>query len=106
MAAESRLALMGQPNAWPANETAHYDGRMDISVTRFRAQCLELIRQVESGGEEVEITRHGKTVARLTPPAGSTCMRQRPWETLRGAGMLAMDSEETVLEAQAFDALR
>ena len=41
---------------------------MDISVTRFRAQCLELIRQVESDGEAVEITRHGKTVARLTPP--------------------------------------
>ena len=33
---------------------------MDISVTRFRAQCLELIRQVESGGEAVEITRRGK----------------------------------------------
>ena len=42
---------------------------MDISVTEFRAQCLELIRQVESGGEVVEITRHGKLVARLTPPS-------------------------------------
>jgi prevent-host-death family protein len=41
---------------------------MDISVTRFRALCLELIRQVESGGEVVEITRHSKTVARLIPP--------------------------------------
>jgi prevent-host-death family protein len=44
---------------------------MDISVTRFRAQCLELIRQVESGGEVVEITRHGKTVARLISSTGS-----------------------------------
>ena len=42
---------------------------MDISVTRFRALCLELIRQVESGGEVVEITRHSKTVARLIPPS-------------------------------------
>lgn len=41
---------------------------MDISVTEFRAQCLELIRQVESGGEVVGITRHGKLVARLIPP--------------------------------------
>jgi prevent-host-death family protein len=40
-------------------------------VTRFRAQCLELIRQVESGGEVVEITRHGKTVARLISSTGS-----------------------------------
>ena len=52
---------------------------MDISVTRFRAQCLELIRQVESGGEVVEITRHGKTVARLTSPTGSITQSQRPW---------------------------
>lgn len=41
---------------------------MDISVTQFRAHCLELIRWVESGGDVVEITRHGKPVARLTPP--------------------------------------
>lgn len=79
---------------------------MDISVTRFRAQCLELIRQVESGGEVVEITRHGKTVARLTPPAGNTATRKRPWETLRGSGVLAMEPEDSVLDAQAFDALR
>ena len=79
---------------------------MDISVTRFRAQCLELIRQVESGGEVVEITRHGKTVARLTPPAGSAATDQRPWEMLRGSGMLVIEPEESVLDAQAFDALR
>lgn len=106
MAAESRLALIGRPNAWPANETAHYDGRMDISVTRFRAQCLELIRRVESGGEVVEITRHGKTVARLMPPAGSAARQQRPWEVLRGSGVLTMEPEDSAIDAQAFDALR
>ena len=79
---------------------------MDISVTRFRAHCLELIRQVESGGEVVEITRHGKTVARLTPASGSAPSRQRPWETLRGSGALAMEPEDSVLDAQAFTALR
>ena len=79
---------------------------MDISVTRFRAQCLELIRQVESGGEAVEITRHGKTVARLTPPIGGPSISQRPWEKLRGSGLLAMEPEDSVLDAQAFDALR
>jgi prevent-host-death family protein len=79
---------------------------MDISVTRFRAQCLELIRQVESGGEVVEITRHGKTVARLTPPAGSSTTQQQPWEILRGSGALVIDPEESVIDSQAFDALR
>ncbi len=61
-----------------AHDNAHYDGLMDISVTRFRALCLELIRQVESGGEVVEITRHGKTVARLIPPAGTSASAQKP----------------------------
>ena len=79
---------------------------MDISVTRFRAQCLELIRQVESGGEVVEITRHGKTVARLTPHAGSTARQQRPWKVLRGSGVLTMEPGDSVIDAQAFDALR
>ena len=79
---------------------------MDISVTRFRAQCLELIRQVECGGEEVEITRHGKPVARLTPPADGTPERQRPWQTLRGSGALEVEPEDSVLDARAFDALR
>ena len=79
---------------------------MDISVTRFRAQCLELIRQVESGGEVVEITRHGRTVARLTPPSSCTTPDQRPWEVLRGSGELAMEPEDSVLDAQGFTALQ
>jgi len=78
---------------------------MDISVTRFRAHCLELIRQVESGGE-VAITRHGKTVARLIPPAGSPASAQKPWEALRGSGVLAMEPEDSLLDAQAFTAMR
>ena len=80
---------------------------MNISVTRCRAQCLELIRQVESGGEVVEITCHGKTVARLTPPAGSFTTQQRPpWEILRGSGALLIHPEESVIDSQAVDALR
>jgi prevent-host-death family protein len=79
---------------------------MDISVTRFRALCLELIRQVEKGGDGVEITRHGKTVARLIPPAGSTSSAQKPWEALRGSGVLSMEPEDSMLAPQAFTALR
>lgn len=79
---------------------------MDISVTEFRARCLELIRQVESGGEVVEITGHGKLVARLTPPSARSAQSHQPWTTLRGSGVLHAEPEDSVLEAQAFDALR
>jgi antitoxin (DNA-binding transcriptional repressor) of toxin-antitoxin stability system len=44
-----------------------YDLVMDISVTEFRASCLELIRHVETGGEAIDIKRRGKVVARLAP---------------------------------------
>jgi antitoxin (DNA-binding transcriptional repressor) of toxin-antitoxin stability system len=77
---------------------------MDISVTRFRAQCLKLVRQVESGGEAVEITRLGKTVASLINPTGSISQSQRPWENLRGSGVLAVEPEDSVRDAEAFDA--
>lgn len=79
---------------------------MDISVTEFRAQCLELIRQVERGGEAVAITRHGKLVARLIPPTARSAQGPPPWTTLRGSGVLHVEPAESVLEDQAFDALR
>lgn len=79
---------------------------MDVSVTRFREHCLELLSQVESSGEEVEITRDGKPVARLTPTVPRQAGQQRPWETLRGSGVLMVDPEESMLDSSAFDALR
>jgi antitoxin (DNA-binding transcriptional repressor) of toxin-antitoxin stability system len=85
---------------------AMYDQVMDISVTQFRASCLELIRRVEAGGEPVDIKRRGKVVARLTPPAASGTALRKPWETLRGSGELAGEPEESVLDEQAFEAWR
>lgn len=40
---------------------------MEISVTQFKAKCLRLIEQVETGGETVVITRHGRVAAQLLP---------------------------------------
>lgn len=61
---------------------------------------------MESGGEAVEITRHGKLVARLMPPSAHSAQGPQPWTTLRGSGVLHAEPEESMLEAQAFDALR
>jgi hypothetical protein len=54
----------------------------------------------------VDIKRHGRLVARLTPPVSSPNNTPRTWEALRGSGVLLGDPEESVLEASAFDALR
>lgn len=77
---------------------------MDISVTRFRASCLELIRRVESGGESVDIKRRGRVVARLAPPPAAGERPRRAWERLRGSGELLAEPGESVLEPGDFEA--
>jgi antitoxin (DNA-binding transcriptional repressor) of toxin-antitoxin stability system len=79
---------------------------MDISVTQFRAQCLELIRQVEAGGEEVRIRRHGRVVARLSPPPGHSLDGQPPWHALQGSGQLHVEPEDSVFSDTDFSALQ
>lgn len=79
---------------------------MDISVTRFRAQCLELIRRVEAGGEAVDIKRRGRVVARLASPPPAGAPSRKAWERLRGSGELLAEPGESVLEAEDFEASR
>ena len=85
---------------------AMYDVEMDISVTRFRASCLELIRRVETGGEPVDIKRRGKVVARLSPPPMAGERPRRPWKRLRGSGELLAEPGESVLDEEEFEAGR
>ena len=79
---------------------------MDISVTRFRASCLKLIRRVEAGGEAIDIKRRGKVVARLAPPPAVDQAPRKPWNRLRGSGELLAEPGESVLDDKAFEASR
>jgi antitoxin (DNA-binding transcriptional repressor) of toxin-antitoxin stability system len=78
---------------------------MDISVTRFKHSCLELIREVERTGEPVTIRRRGRVVARLDA-AGSTQRAQgmHPWERLRGTATCHFKANESVLHTSDFEA--
>jgi prevent-host-death family protein len=38
---------------------------MTVTVTEFRAKCLNLIDRVHKYGEAVIITKHGKVIAKL-----------------------------------------
>jgi prevent-host-death family protein len=83
-----------------------YDKQMDISVTDFKARCLELIRKVEKSGTPVTIKRRGKSVARLEP-AGSPKAQLRPWEQLRAlGGEVHAAPGESVLKDEDFEAMR
>jgi antitoxin (DNA-binding transcriptional repressor) of toxin-antitoxin stability system len=83
-----------------------HDLRMDISVTAFKAHCLDLIRQVEDSGEAITIRRRGKVVARLEPANGSSG-QGKPWEELRAlGGHTEVKANESVWADEDFGALR
>jgi prevent-host-death family protein len=56
---------------------------MEISASKFKARCLELMDRVHEFGEEILITKRGKPVAKLGPVSsrkvGSSfgCMSKR-----------------------------
>ncbi len=79
---------------------------MTISITTFKASCLQIIKQLERRTEPIEITRRGKVVARVLPPIQEDGQEIRPWERLRGSGSLLASPEESVLHDSDFAALR
>jgi prevent-host-death family protein len=76
-----------------------------VSVSEFKARCLDVIRQVERDGAAVDLVRRGKVVARLIPSAPA--LRGTPtWIRLRGRGRLDARPGESVLDMADFDAHR
>jgi prevent-host-death family protein len=45
---------------------------MDIPAARFKAECLQLMDQVEKSREPIIITKHGRPVAQLAPVASKS----------------------------------
>jgi prevent-host-death family protein len=60
-----------------------------MTATEVKAKLLALLNEVEDG-DEIEITRHGVTVARLAPARGPHSLIGR----LRGVAMSAASDEE------------
>jgi len=75
-----------------------------VSVSEFKAHCLDMIRQVEKAGAAVDLMRRGKVVARLVPTA-SASQGTAAWLRLRGRGVLAASAEESVLDEHDFEAV-
>lgn len=59
-----------------------------MTATEVKARILALLDDVEAG-DEIEITRHGRTIARLTPARGPHALRGR----FTGMAMSAADDE-------------
>ncbi len=89
---------------------AIYNSRMDISVSRFKQACLEVVRHVEATGQPVTITRRGKVVARLSPAssAGKAVPALAPWARLRArnVALCRFEAGESVVQEGEFEAAR
>lgn len=69
----------------------HYYGHMakTVTATNAKANILRLLDEV-AAGEEIEITRHGRPVARLMPPRGPHSLKGM----FQGQARTAVDEEE------------
>lgn len=63
-------------------------GTKEITATQFKARCLRLLDEVAESGETLIVTKRGRPVARVEPPA--------PRPDLRGSVKLLVDPEEFV----------
>jgi prevent-host-death family protein len=59
-----------------------------LTATEAKARILALLDEV-AGGEEVEITKHGRVVARLVPAAGPHSLRGK----FAGVAMTTVDDD-------------
>ena len=60
-----------------------------VTATDAKTRILRLLDDAEAG-EEIEITRHGRTVARLVPAAGARSLKG----VFEGVAMTAATGEE------------
>jgi prevent-host-death family protein len=67
-----------------------------MTATEVKARILALLDDVTSG-DEVEITKHGRVVARLIPARGTRLLKG----TLAGVAMTATGSEEELFATGA-----
>jgi prevent-host-death family protein len=72
-----------------------------MTATEVKARILALLDDV-AAGEEVEITKHGRVVARLVPARGPHALRG----SLAGAAMTAAADEDLYSTGATWDVTR
>jgi prevent-host-death family protein len=69
-----------------------------MTATEVKAKILGLLDDV-AAGEEVEITKHGRTVAKLVPAQGPSALRGR----FTGVAASAVPEEDLFATGEAWD---
>lgn len=84
----------------PFPPSDHYYGHMakTVTATTAKATILRLLDEV-AAGEEIEITRHGRLVARLVPPTGPHALEG----LFQGRARTAVDEESLLSTEEMWD---
>ena len=69
-----------------------------MTATEVKARILALLNEV-AGGEAIEITKHGKTVARLVPAHGQHALKGR----FEGVAITAADEDSLFTTGAPWD---
>jgi prevent-host-death family protein len=70
-----------------------------VTATHAKATILRLLDDA-AAGEEIEITRHGRPVARLLPASGARSLKG----SFEGVAMTAVEDEELFSTGEAWNA--
>jgi len=70
-----------------------------VTATDATANILRLLDDA-AAGEEIEITRHGRPVARLVPASGARSLKG----SFEGVAMTAVEEEDLFSTGQSWDA--
>jgi prevent-host-death family protein len=77
----------------------------EMAISKFKATCLAVMERVRRTGKPVRITRFGKPVADVHPPAPA--QPERDWiGSLAGQGRILGDLVEPVFDPDEWEALR
>jgi len=76
----------------------------EIAISEFKAKCLALIDQVEKTRQPIRITRRGKVVAEVGPPAPT---EDRSWiGSMKGKSKILGDIISPANDPDDWEALR
>jgi antitoxin (DNA-binding transcriptional repressor) of toxin-antitoxin stability system len=80
-----------------------------ISVTNFKARCLDILKRLgQRKLEKVTVTRHGTIVAVITPPPSKAASIRSLHGFMKGTVLIpeGMDLTESTLDEEELDAAR